>query len=122
MKRDSVVLWVFGFLIFGVWIGLQFRSDAQPKRSKLDQFFRFLEYEYVDTLDIDALMDDAMNHVLSSLDPHSTFIPAEDDAYITQRMQGNFSGIGVEFRIHKDTLVFVNIMKIMSVASFCFLA
>ena len=118
MKRDSVVLWVFGFLIFGVWIGLQFRTDAQPNRSKLDQFFRYLEHEYVDTLNIDALMDDAMDHILTSLDPHSTFIPAEDGADIAQRMQGNFSGIGVEFRIHKDTLVFVNIMKNSPAASY----
>ena len=122
MKRDSVVLWVFGFLIFGVWIGLQFRTDVKQDRSKLDQFFRYLEYEYVDTLDIDGLMDDAMDHILGSLDPHSAFIPAEDSEYIAQRMQGNFSGIGVEFRIHEDTLVFVSIMKNSPAASYGLLA
>ncbi|MBL6868238.1 MAG: S41 family peptidase [Cryomorphaceae bacterium] len=122
MKRDSVVLWVFGFLIFGVWIGLQFRTDVKQDRSKLDQFFRYLEYEYVDTLDIDGLMDDAMDHILSSLDPHSAFIPAEDSEYIAQRMQGNFSGIGVEFRIHEDTLVFVSIMRNSPAASYGLLA
>ncbi|MCH9810585.1 MAG: S41 family peptidase [Bacteroidetes bacterium] len=122
MKRDSVVLWVFGFLIFGVWIGLQFRTDVKQDRSKLDQFFRYLEYEYVDTLDIDGLMDDAMDHILGSLDPHSAYIPAEDSEYIAQRMQGNFSGIGVEFRIHEDTLVFVSIMKNSPAASYGLLA
>ena len=122
MKRDSVVLWVFGFLIFGVWIGLQFRTDVKQDRSKLDQFFRYLEYEYVDTLDIDGLMDDAMDHILGSLDPHSAFIPAEDSEYIAQRMQGNFSGIGVEFRIHEDTLVFVSIMRNSPAASYGLLA
>jgi len=122
MKRDSVVLWVFGFLIFGVWIGLQFRTDVKQDRSKLDQFFGYLEYEYVDTLDIDGLMDDAMDHILGSLDPHSAFIPAEDSEYIAQRMQGNFSGIGVEFRIHEDTLVFVSIMKNSPAASYGLLA
>ena len=122
MKRDSVVLWVFGFLIFGVWIGLQFRTDVKQDRSKLDQFFRYLEYEYVDTLDIDGLMDDAMDHILGSLDPHSAFIPAEDNEYIAQRMQGNFSGIGVEFRIHEDTLVFVSIMRNSPAASYGLLA
>ena len=122
MKRDSVVLWVFGFLIFGVWIGLQFRTDVKQDQSKLDQFFRYLEYEYVDTLDIDGLMDDAMDHILGSLDPHSAFIPAEDSEYIAQRMQGNFSGIGVEFRIHEDTLVFVSIMKNSPAASYGLLA
>ena len=122
MKRDSVVLWVFGFLIFGVWIGLQFRTDVKQDRSKLDQFFRYLEYEYVDTIDIDGLMDDAMDHILGSLDPHSAFIPAEDSEYIAQRMQGNFSGIGVEFSIHEDTLVFVSIMKNSPAASYGLLA
>ena len=111
-----------GFLIFGVWIGLQFRTDVKQDRSKLDQFFRYLEYEYVDTLDIDGLMDDAMDHILGSLDPHSSFIPAEDSEYIAQRMQGNFSGIGVEFRIHEDTLVFVSIMKNSPAASYGLLA
>jgi carboxyl-terminal processing protease len=67
-------------------------------------------------------MDDAMDHILGSLDPHSAFIPAEDSEYIAQRMQGNFSGIGVEFRIHEDTLVFVSIMKNSPAASYGLLA
>ena len=52
-----------------------------------------------------------MDYILSSLDPHSVYIPAEQGAAMAERMEGGFSGIGVEFAIKKDTLVFINVMR-----------
>ena len=77
----------------------------------MSQFFDYLKEEYVEELDVDSLQAEAMDHILSSLDPHSTYIPLDEGAAIAERMQGGFSGIGVEFAIKKDTLVFVHVMQ-----------
>ena len=77
----------------------------------MDQFFQYLQDEYVDTLDIAKLQQQAMDYILSGLDPHSVLIPVEDEQQIAERMQGSFSGVGVEFTIYEDTLVFVYIME-----------
>lgn len=77
----------------------------------MSQFFEYLKEEYVEELDVDSLQAEAMDHILSSLDPHSTYIPPDEGAAMAERMQGGFSGIGVEFAIKKDTLVFVHVMQ-----------
>ena len=77
----------------------------------MSQFFNYLKEEYVEELDVDSLQAEAMDHILSSLDPHSTYIPLDEGAAMAERMQGGFSGIGVEFAIKKDTLVFVHVMR-----------
>jgi len=110
LKRENVILWVAFFLLFGVWIGSKF-GEAPPAEDKMSQFFDYLKEEYVEELDMDSLQAEAMDHILSSLDPHSTYIPLDEGAAMAERMQGGFSGIGVEFAIKKDTLVFVHVMK-----------
>lgn len=110
MKRENVILWVAFFLLFGVWIGSKF-GEAPQAGDKMSQFFDYLKEEYVEELDMDSLQAEAMDHILSSLDPHSTYIPLDEGAAMAERMQGGFSGIGVEFAIKKDTLVFVHVMK-----------
>ena len=110
MKRENVILWVAFFLLFGVWIGSKF-GEAPTAGDKMSQFFDYLKEEYVEELDMDSLQAEAMDHILSSLDPHSTYIPLDEGAAMAERMQGGFSGIGVEFAIKKDTLVFVHVMR-----------
>ena len=110
MKRENVILWVAFFLLFGVWIGSKF-GEAPPTVDKMSQFFDYLKEEYVEELDVDSLQAEAMDHILSSLDPHSTYIPLEEGVAMAERMHGGFSGIGVEFSIKKDTLVFVHVMQ-----------
>ena len=64
-----------------MWIGGNFSGrSSQPDAvdTKLVRFFRYLETEYVDSLDIDALSEQAMDLILSELDPHSTYITADD--------------------------------------------
>ncbi len=97
-------------MIFGVWIGLQFREENETAEGKLTQFFNYLEQEYVDTLDVDPLIEEAMAHILAQLDPHSTYIPLAGNEYMEERMNGGFYGIGVEFHFHWDTLVFTYVM------------
>jgi len=111
LKKEHVVIWVTVFLLVGIWIGGNFTRNLKSTGSKLEEFFNYLELEYVDTLDIEGLTEQAIDDILSSLDPHSTYIPLDDGAEIAERMQGGFTGIGVEFIIYRDTLVFLHVIE-----------
>jgi carboxyl-terminal processing protease len=111
LRKEQVLLWIASFFLLGIWIGIEFMPKGKDSSSSLSQFFSYLETEYVDTLDIEQLQAEAMDFILSTLDPHSAYIPADETQSMAERMQGNFSGIGVEFTLHKDTLVFTHVME-----------
>jgi carboxyl-terminal processing protease len=60
---------------------------------------------------MDSLGDNAIEGMLSHLDPHSSFIPAVDLSEMNEDLQGNFEGIGIEFQIFDDT---VNVMNVLA--------
>ncbi len=99
-------------LAAGVLIGTSLNSTSVPGKSGGDlQKFRevlgLIKDEYVDTTKTDALVDDAIQHMLDKLDPHSAYIPASKRVEAKEDLQGNFEGIGIEFSIFHDTLVVV---------------
>lgn len=76
--------------------------------SKLNQVMRYIDQDYVDTVDLEKLSETAISELLQSLDPHSYYIPVEDYNAVNDPLEGNFDGIGVEFRITDDTIMIVN--------------
>lgn len=72
---------------------------------KFGQLLFFLQEYYVDTLSTDPLVDEALRAVLKQLDPHSTYISADDVRSMNEPLQGEFDGIGIEFALISDTLV-----------------
>lgn len=83
-------------------------GDRSIARSgKMQDVLQYILNEYVDTLDPKTLQDDAINALLSSLDPHSSYIPATELEQMTEQLEGNFDGIGVEFNIQRDTIMVV---------------
>ncbi|HNT42189.1 MAG TPA: PDZ domain-containing protein, partial [Tenuifilaceae bacterium] len=75
------------------------------------KFVRFIQYlsgDYVDTINVNKLVDNAIVEILSQLDPHSIYISKEDVQAMNEPLEGNFEGIGVEFNILNDTLMVVN--------------
>lgn len=89
-------------------------TDAQPKADpseqlqKLVQFYRYLVGFYIDEVDSKQLVEDAIVKMLSELDPHSTYINADEMKGVREDFDGSFSGIGVEFRVMDDTIRVVN--------------
>lgn len=75
---------------------------------KLIELLSYIEYNYVDDVNLDSLQEEVIARTLESLDPHSSYIPVEEMQEVTENMQGNFEGIGVEFQIIKDTIVVVS--------------
>lgn len=62
---------------------------------------------YVDSVDQKRLVEDAINGMLKTLDPHSSYTNAEETRRMNEPLEGNFEGIGVQFNILEDTLVVI---------------
>jgi len=98
----------------GILIGATF-ADTSPVQGdlgsnvqKLKEVLTLIDRNYVDEVNTDKLVDDAIAHMLKELDPHSSYITAEERIRANESLQGNFEGIGVEFNIFKDTIVVVS--------------
>lgn len=77
-------------------------------KNTLNELIRFIDNNYVDSVDDKKLTDEAINGMLLSLDPHSVYIPASEFAEANDPLMGNFEGIGVQFRIERDTVMVIN--------------
>src|SRR5574344_2533931 len=62
---------------------------------------------YVEPVETDNLVESAIRGMLSDLDPHSTYLTAEEVEKSNETLQGNFDGIGVQFNMVEDTLFIV---------------
>ena len=100
-------------LIGGMLIGLKLKktdnepSFVYPNADKLSGILNFIEKEYVDPVSKKDLEEVAIPAMLQELDPHSLYIPAEELASITEPLEGNFEGIGIEFNTPNDTVVVI---------------
>jgi carboxyl-terminal processing protease len=80
------------------------------KRTPLQEVLDLINMKYVDSVNTDTLGNDAIQEMLTHLDPHSIFIPASMLQEVNEDLEGNFQGIGVEFQIIKDTVHVVNVL------------
>lgn len=80
------------------------QNNIELELYKIRQTFYNIGNFYIDTVNYSDLADDALKEVISKLDPHSSFIPADEVKAMNEQLEGNFDGIGVEFAIIKDTL------------------
>ena len=79
-------------------------GGIQPGTNKLNGLLRIVNDQYVDTVNMAALVEEAMPQILNELDPHSSYIPAKDLQAVNDDLAGSFSGIGVQFTIQQDTI------------------
>ena len=78
--------------------------------NKLNGLLRIINDQYVDTVNMTQLIEDAMPQILGELDPHSSYIPAKDLQAVNDDLAGSFSGIGVQFTIQQDTIHISNVI------------
>ncbi len=83
-------------------------NNATYQLRKLNQFYLYLSNEYIEEIDMEPLVEKAIKEILLELDPHSSYINAEDMKSVNESFDGEFSGIGVEFNILNDTIIVVN--------------
>ncbi|MBO7067382.1 MAG: PDZ domain-containing protein [Bacteroidaceae bacterium] len=105
-------------IVLGVFIGTFYASHYSGNRlniintgsNKLNYLLQLIDNNYVDTVDMTSLVEDAMPQILSELDPHSSYISANNAQEASENLKGSFSGIGVSFTMEKDT---VNVMSVI---------
>ena len=81
--------------------------NASGDQARLLNVLHRIEDLYVDTFDRGRLVDAAIEAMLEELDPHTVYFSGEELAAMSENMEGNFEGIGVEFIIQDDTLMVV---------------
>ena len=85
-------------------------QGADPREMsirKLLQSTIMINQMYVDTVNMERQVEDAITGMLSKLDPHSTYTNAADTKKMNEPLQGTFDGIGVQFNMLEDTLVVI---------------
>ncbi|GGZ43948.1 S41 family peptidase [Mesonia mobilis] len=100
---------------FGVFIGasLDFSDSseglftANAKKEKLNRLIDYIDYEYVDNVNTDSIVDVTVNSILEDLDPHSTYIPKQKYDALAENMKGDFVGIGISFYTLNDTIAVI---------------
>ncbi len=119
VKRNYYLPLLFAVVLAaGLYLGnmlnvpfIRERSIFAPNTNQFNKFSDVLSYiqqEYVDTVDRNALVNVSIEKMLQSLDPHSAYIPAEDLKSANEPLEGNFEGIGVEFHLQADTILVVS--------------
>jgi carboxyl-terminal processing protease len=104
-------------MIAGMLIGYRLRGNINPtgffktrKATPVQEVMDLVNMKYVDPVSMDTLGDNAIDGMLTHLDPHSIYIPAVDLSEVNEDLQGNFEGIGVEFQIFDDTVNVVSVL------------
>ena len=79
--------------------------------NRISNLLRIIDDQYVDKVNIDSLVDNAIPRLLEELDPHSVYINAKDAQLDDEDLKGSFSGVGIEFTIREDTLHVQNVIS-----------
>ena len=118
-SKKYIPLYIGIAVAVGVFIGskLNFQDNNEKifatnsKKDKLNRLIDYIDYEYVDNVNTDSIVDVTVNGILENLDPHSVYIPVsayEDNA---DDMRGNFVGIGVSFYVYKDSIAVIRAIE-----------
>ena len=106
-------------VIVGIFIGTFYANHFSGNRlniinsgsNRLNNLLHIIDDQYVDKVNIDSLVDNAIPQILSELDPHSVYINAKDVQAANDDLKGSFSGVGIEFTIRQDTIHVQNVIK-----------
>ena len=106
-------------IVLGIVLGTFFSDRFSGNRlniintssNKLNDLLHIIDNQYVDTVDIADIVEQAMPKILAELDPHCSYISAEAAKTANDELRGSFSGIGVQFQIRQDTVYVSSIIK-----------
>jgi len=105
-------------LIAGIWIGTLMVGNRNVNNSiipignnnynKVGDVLDYIVQDYVDSVELNSLETVAITEMLQELDPHSAYIVKEDFHQVNDPLLGSFEGIGITFRIEKDTITVIS--------------
>jgi carboxyl-terminal processing protease len=101
-------------LAIGVYLGtLIGGSPTGTKRetlAKLNNVLNLIDEKYVDDVDRNKLVDDAIISLMKNLDPHSYYMTAEEASQAHEELSGSFGGVGIQFMVYRDTLIVTHLI------------
>ena len=117
-SRFSPIL-LFISLIIGILIGTFLAGRFSGNRlniinsssNKINDLLHIIDNQYVDTVNISNIVEDAMPKIIEELDPHSKYISAKDATTANEDLKGSFCGVGVQFTIKNDTVHVAGVIK-----------
>lgn len=106
-------------LAAGVFIGSRLNYNdttekifaTNSKKDKLNRLIDYIDYEYVDQINTDSIVDVTVNGILENLDPHSVYIPVAAYEKNADDMRGKFVGIGISFYEYKDSIAVIRAIE-----------
>lgn len=106
-------------LAIGIFIGGKLHFNDTPeklfttnsKKDKLNRLIDYIDYEYVDDINTDSIVDVTVNNILEKLDPHSVYIPRNEMKRVAENMKGDFVGIGINFYMYRDTITVIRTVE-----------
>ena len=106
-------------LSLGIFVGGKLHFNDTPeklfttnsKKDKLNRLIDYIDYEYVDDINTDSIVDVTVNNILDKLDPHSVYIPKSEMTRVAENMKGDFVGIGINFYMYKDTITVIRTVE-----------
>lgn len=106
-------------VVIGIIVGSFYSNHFSGNRlsiintgtNRINNLLHIIDDQYVDKVNLDSLVEDAMPKILTELDPHSVYISAKDVEAANQDLQGSFSGVGIQFVIRKDTIHVQNVIQ-----------
>ena len=117
-RKASIPFFIGIAIALGILIGSTFNYknksvlfSSNSNEVKIKKLINYIQYDYVDKVNTDSLLDAAITNMLVKLDPHSVYIPKEELQRVTENMQGKFVGIGVSFLMHQDSVVVTSVIK-----------
>ena len=111
-------IWMALSVVLGILVGSFYANHFSGNRlsiinssgNKLNNLLHIVDDQYVDTINVNDLVEKAMPQILSELDPHSVYIGAKDVQIANDDLKGSFSGVGIEFTIRYDTVRVQNVI------------
>jgi carboxyl-terminal processing protease len=112
-----------GILALGMAVGPKFGHEnasagsgnylsfLSGKTEKVEQVLEIIKENYVDPVKVDTLQNLAIDKILSHLDPHSSYLPPVKAAEQSQSLEGNYTGIGIEYFLLNDTILVTSVKK-----------
>jgi carboxyl-terminal processing protease len=112
MKNVKKILAVMALSLMGQTVSAQMaattsRANAESQLRKLTIAEMAIKALYVDEVDEQKLVEDAIRGMLEKLDPHSTYTNPKETKAMTEPLNGSFEGIGVQFNMVEDTLIVI---------------
>jgi len=109
-------------LIVGMILGIKFIKDqgfgikrstqlALNNDGKLEEILHIINKNYVDEINTDSFQNLPIDSVLHQLDPHSVYLPPTDAQDMSDNLEGNFEGVGIEYYMLNDTMMVTGVVK-----------